>query len=439
VEKKPNHRLSPMRCPVALDDVDLFGPGAQEHWYEAYEILHAQAPVQVLRGQGFSPDSDAFVLTRHEDIARVVRDPERYKPTLSLAIEGAKSQPEDGAAERAPQNAMIRSMATLRPDMDLWRAHRQELTDPWVGPGATRHEAMITGFVDDLIDSWIDDARVEFVSAFARPLPQRVMATVLGFPLSDLPQLEEWGNAQVAPFVYGRGHLGTLSRDEIGEQTRVLAGFSEYVQRIVREKRRDPGDDMISSLTQIEYKALGRKLSDEEIDGIVYAMVIGGLETTQYAIAEQAQLLCEDPALFAELRADPRKIRPFTEEAMRLRAPTQGLSTRITTRDEVFGGVEVPKGSPLHLRFAAANVDPDHYECPHQIQLDRKRIGGHLTFSQGPRICPGANLSRLEQQIAWTRLSTRLGSLEYAEGNRFLHQPGIMLGTLELQLRFTRA
>ena len=75
------------------------------------------------------------------------------------------------------------------------------------------------------------------------------------------------------------------------------------------EKRRQPQDDMISFLTQVEYEALGRKLTDLEINGIVYAMVIGGLETTQYALEEQAQLLCEQPGVFAQLKGDRDKMR----------------------------------------------------------------------------------------------------------------------------------
>ncbi len=78
-------------------------------------------------------------------------------------------------------NAMMASIVTLRPTIPLWRSHRQELTDPWVGPGASRHQEMITATVNELIDDWIDRGRVEFVSEFARPLPQRVMASVLGF------------------------------------------------------------------------------------------------------------------------------------------------------------------------------------------------------------------------------------------------------------------
>lgn len=438
-KKTPNHELSAMRCPMSLEDVDLFSPGAQEHWYEAYPLLHEEAPVHRIPGEGIGAGSDGYILSKYSDISRVVRDPERFKPTLSLAIEADARHRERDPETASQLNAMLVSIETLRPNMELWRAHRQELTDPWVGPGATRHTDMITKAADDLIDGWIDDGRVEFISGFARPLPQIVLANVLGFPLADLPRLEAWGTAQVAAFVHGKGHRNILSAEEMAEQTAALEGFRDYVQEQVTRKRDAPADDMISFLTQVTYTALGRKLTDVEINGVVYAMVIGGLETTQYALEEAAQLLCDDPALFSAIQADRTKVRPFTEEAMRLRAPTQGLSTRVTTRDEEFQGVRVPKGSLLHLRWAAGNVDPEEYACPMDVQLDRKRIGGHLAFSQGARICPGANISRLEQSIAWNRLLDRLGSLSYAEGNTFLHQPGIMLGTLELHLEFTAA
>ncbi len=437
-EKPPNHALSEMRCPVQLEDVDLFSPGAQEHWFEAYEILHAESPVLRIPGEGTSPDHDGFVLCKYEDLSRVVRDPVRFPPPRYA------KRARGPAAARGPvtprMNAMVASILSLRPTPELWKAHRQQLTDPWVGPrGAQRHEALITRTVDLLIDAWIDEGEVEFVGRFAAPLPARVMTTVLGFPLEDMPRLERWSKAQVRPFIHGRGHRNLLSPEEEAEQALVLQEFTDYVQEQVTRKRAEPGDDMISDLTQVTYPALDRKLSDVEIIGIVYAMHLGGLETTQYALTEQARLLCEHPELFGRLKGDPSQIRRFIEEAMRLRAPTQGLSTRMTTRDEEFQGVPVPAGSVLHLRFGAANLDPEEFACPHALDVDRKSPARHMTFSQGPRSCPGAGISRLEQTIAWSRLLERVDRLELAPGNRFLHQPGIMLGTLELRLRVTRA
>lgn len=437
-DKTPNHFLTDMKCPMSLEDVDLFAPGAQEHWYDAYPILHGESPVHKLAGEGLTPDTDAYILTKHEDINTVVRDPDRFPPLMSGPI---REMAESGVdVEEVPNlNAMQASMVTLRPNMDLWRAHRQELTDPWVGPGASRHEAMITKHVDDLIDSWIDKEEIDFIKEFARPLPQRVMASVLGFPLEDIPQLGLWGEAQVKAFVYGRGHQNKLDEEEIREQFVLLDGFKEYVQEKVKEKRENPQQDMISFLTEVTYSPLGRKLTDLEVNGIVYAMIIGGLETTQYAIEEQAQLICEHEGLFDRLKNNRDLVRQFTEEGMRMRSPTQGLSTRQTSQDEVFQGVTVPKGSVLHLRWAAANVDPDEFECPFELRLDRKAVTRHLTFSAGPRVCPGAGISRIEQQLAWSRLLDRLDDIQYGSENKFLHQPGIMLGTLKLNLKIRKA
>jgi cytochrome P450 len=425
-----------------LEEVDLFAPGAQEHWYAAYAILHEQAPVQRLAGEGLTPGSDAFVLTKYADIKRVVRDWDRYPPTLSLLV--AQILQSGEMPTHIPDlDAMIASIVTLRPDPDLWRAHRKELTDPWVGPGCTRHAAMIAGHVDTLIAGMLAKARagavVDFVADFARPLPQRTMASVLGFPLEDIPSLEQWGNAQVMSYVHGTTHKNILTPQQTVEKFRLLGGMKEYVADQTRAKRANPQDDMVSFLTQVEYAALGRKLTDDEINGVVYAMVIGGLETTQYAIAEQAQLLCERPGMFAALRGDRPAIRTFIEEGMRLRSPTQGLSTRICAHDEVFQGVAVPAGSMLHLRWAAANIDADEFEDPLELKLDRKAATRHLAFSQGPRSCPGSNISRLEQMIAWERLCDAFADMAYAAGNDFRHQGGIMLGIHRLLLNLTPA
>lgn len=431
-----NHELSPMRCPVHLDDVDLFGEGAQEHWYEAYEILHREAPVWRLPGRGLVPGTDAFVITKHDDLTRIVRDPERYivigqQRVADLARNGLTAE----EAYAKVRNLMTASMVSLRPTQELYNRHRRELTDPWVGTGAPRHREMIARHANDLIDRWIDRGEVEFVGEFARPLPQRVMASVLGFPHDDIPRLAEWGNAVVVPFVHGDGLHHSLRPDQLADMLARLEGFQEYIHDHVVAKRADPRDDMVSHLCGVRYEALGRPLTDLEIAGVVHAMILGGLETTQYALEEQAQLLCEHPGLFEALRADRSKVRGFVEESLRLRSPTHGLSTRITSQDEVFHGVTVPKGSLLHLRFAAANVDPDEFECPFDMDIDREGVTRHVAFSAGPRVCPGANLSRVEQQVAWNVLLDRVDSIEYGDGNDWLHQPGIMLGTLRLHLR----
>ncbi len=430
-----------MKCPVNLEDVDLFGQGAQEHWYEAYEILHRESPVLRIEGGGINPGTDAYVLTKHADIAMVVKDPARFtnvgqKRVMDIAAQGLSAE----ETFKTYRSLMQASMVALRPNQELYIKHRKELTDPWVGTGATRHREMITKHANELIDEWINDGSVEFVSRFARPLPQRVFASILGFPQSDIPQLAQWGDAVVTPFVHGTGLKHELTPEQTKDMLQRLEGFQDYIYEHVRAKRLDPQDDMVSFLCNVHYEALDRKLTDLEIAGIVHAMILGGLETTQYALEEQAQLLCETPGLFEQLRNDRTKVRAFTEESMRMRSPTHGLSSRMTSQDEEFQGVKVPAGSLLHLRFAAANVDEEEFACPFDLDLERQGgVTRHLTFSAGPRVCPGANLSRIEQQIAWNVLFDRVKDISFADDNTFMHQPGIMLGTLKVNLNFTQA
>jgi len=297
---------------------------------------------------------------------------------------------------------------------------------------------MVDLVVNEWIDQWIDAGQVEWISQFAQPVPQTVMANILGWPTEDLKLLKYYGDGTVKPFVYGSKHNNILPAEETKTQFEVLDEFRQYTADLIKKKRKNPAEDMISFLTEVEYSPLKRKLHDLEINGIVYAMIIGGLETTQYAISEQVQLLIERPKVWDEIKADRNKLRAFTEEGMRLRSPTQGLSTRITSQDEVFQGVKVPKGSYLHLRWAAANIDPQEWDHPLDLKLDRKAGTRHLTFSQGARVCPGASLSRLEQMSTWKAIFDRIDRFEYAENNTFQHQPGIMLGTLELNLNFTK-
>ena len=228
------------QCPVNLEEVDLFEPGAQEHWGEAYKILHAESPVQRIPGEGSTPDTDGFVITKYQDIYDIVRDPWTFPQPGFAGVEGnstAGMSTEDGESS-ALADAM--ALNTLRPNLELHKAHRIELTDPWVGAtGAPRHRPMVEKFVDQLIDEWIDrdPAEIEFVEDFAAPLPQLVMTTILGWPLEDLEMLRKWGQAQVRRFVYGKGHRNIMSDEEELENAKDLGDFMAYVQEQVTHKR----------------------------------------------------------------------------------------------------------------------------------------------------------------------------------------------------------
>ena len=432
--------VAPAECPMSASEIDLFADGAQEWWFDAYKVLQAQSPVIKLPGQGRLPGTDAYILTKYDDIARVVRD-------QSLVLSRDEDQVAQGNGNSPLQEEIFReagfgdtfeAQSHLRASQEQAMRYRRQITDPWVGPeGAQRHKEMATRVAYQLIDSWIDRGEVEFVKGFAAPLPQTVITNILGFPLEDMPKLRKMEEAQVRRFVFGYGVKNEMSEEDEKENARELVLFNEYIADQIREKRKSPKDDMISFLTQVEFE--GAKLSDGDIMSVALLMHIGGNETTQYALTAEAMLLAQNPALVEELRADRSKVRFFVEEALRLYAPTQGLTARTAKVDFEVSGVTIPAGSLLHLRFGAGNRDAEHFSDAESVVLTRPHAGQHLTFSQGPRSCPGAGLSRMEQNVAVNALLDRIETLELdAAKNDFKHQPGIMLGLYHLDLNFTK-
>ena len=169
--------------------------------------------------------------------------------------------------------------------------------------------------------------------------------------------LKKMEEAQVRRFVYGHGPKNELAPEIDRENVPVpLLEFHRYIQNQIDLKRKQPKEDLISFLTQVEYD--GRKLEDGEIISIAILMHIGGNETTQYALTSEALLLAEHPDVVAQLRSNPGKVRFFVEEALRLYAPTQGgAGGRFAARDVEIRGVKIPRGSLVHLRFGAGNRD----------------------------------------------------------------------------------
>ena len=317
IESMSKHDLAMMeaeaQCPFSVEDVDLFAPGGQEYWFDAYRILHRDAPVLRIPGGGDTPDKDGFILTKYEDVARIVRDTETFP--LRYSDESPGQEVERNIIRGEGFGESLDAGMSLRPTMEQHRWHREQLTNPWVGAvGADRNREMITDFVNELIDRWIDRGEVEYVTEFAAPLPQMVITTILGFPLEDMPTLRKWEEAQVRRFVFGSTHRNLLPAEDEAENARALVAFHEYIQKQVVEKRRNPKNDMISYLTQVEYGDEKRPLTDAEVGSVAYGMHIGGNETTQYALTAEAMVLAQQPELAEELRADRSKVRFFVEE-----------------------------------------------------------------------------------------------------------------------------
>ena len=408
---------------VAVAEIDLFSPEVQEDWYPAYTAILEESPVYQI------PGTNMYLISKFEDIAWIVRNPERFPNNTQGSAGLLLGKPaHDYYLEHGYPR--IQPLGSNPPDHRRYR----ELVDPFFTPaGARRQEQMIRETINELVDEWIDRGEIDFVQDFAVPLPVRVITRMLGFPLEDIPQLRVWSNAWVMPFAMG------LTDDEQMYVAVKGVEFQKYIEGFIDERRANPGDDVISHLATTRFDK-DRPLTNQEIIGIIDHLYIGGNETTTFALTSALWLLMRNPGVWERLKADRSKVRFFVEECLRLESPTQGLF-RINPEPLELRGVQIPAGAVLHLRYAAANRDEEEFPDAGKLDLDRPNAGHHLAFSQGEHMCPGAGLSRFEQNVAWEILLDRIEEFELVPGkNDFKHLPGFVLrGLRELHVSFTRA
>jgi cytochrome P450 len=216
-----------------------------------------------------------------------------------------------------------------------------------------------------------------------------------------------------------------------------VAELQRYLLVRAEERRAAPSGDMLSDLVTARIEG-ERPLDDAELVSILQQLLVAGNETTTSAIAAGMKILLDERDLRRRIAADPtNELKVFVEEVLRLESPVQG-SLRRVTRDTVLGGVAIPAGALVQLRYGAANRDErvfDHGGC---ADLDRRNAGAHLAFGAGIHFCIGAMLARQELVSAFSALLLRLPNLRFARGrNDFHYHPSFYLrGLKALHLAF---
>jgi cytochrome P450 len=402
--------------PATLDDVDFFDPATQEDWYPTYDLLRSQAPVWQM------PGTNTFVLTRYDDIFYVLR-------RTDLFLRGAgESTPSSGASRVIkdiyeqkgwPRQSMLGSNPP---------AHKKyrDIADPFFTPaGSERRRGLIEGIVGELVDRMVPNGTAEFVTEFAIPLPVRVITAIMGFRQEDIPTLKVYSEAWVLPFRGGLSHDEEVYAGEKGVE------FQHFIYDTMQQKRQNPDDSVISYLVNEATFDGERPLTDMEIINMVDHLYIGGNETTTFALTSGLWLMVSQPGVYEALLADRSKVKNFVEESLRCESPTMGM-VRTAAQDTEIDGVPIPKGAHLHLRYAAANRDEKMFECPAHFDVERRNAPRHMAFSLGETNCPGAGLSRLEQNIAFATILERMPNLRFVPGrNDFTHHPNVTLRAMK--------
>lgn len=275
--------------------------------------------------------------------------------------------------------------------------------------------AAVDDVVDELVEAMVARRRTEVVGDLARPLPNRLIATMLGIPAHDHERFLEWSDAIVA------GAFTPLTPRGMARSARsasATAAMRRNLDHLITDRRRRGGNDLISMMTASDGEDA---LSDDEVFWSAAMLVGAGSETTTNLLSGLVLTLAQHPDLYQRLRCHPELISAAIEEQLRLESPVQGFY-RTATRDYTIGAHTIPAGGRVLLLFAAANRDPRHYPDPDTFDVDRNPVD-HLAFGGGIHFCLGAPLSRMEASRALGQLLTRVEAIRLDGEYRYLENP----------------
>jgi cytochrome P450 len=267
-----------------------------------------------------------------------------------------------------------------------------------------------------MIDAVADKSECEFVEAFARPFPVSIFMQIMGLPDEDFDKLNGWEH-------------DLLHSLDMAQRIRGAKGFLDYLRDLIAERRRAPKNDLASFV--IEAQVEGRQMTDDEVMGVYYLLVVAGLDTVAASLGLHFRHLALNQADQAKLRADPSLIPGAVEEFLR----RYGIVTtsRFLTQDTEVAGVKMKLGDRISISTMAPSLDPDEFADPLDVDIERSP-NRHVAFSFGPHRCLGSHLARRELVIAVEEFLRRVPQFRIKAGEDVPVQPGGLLSVHSLPL-----
>jgi cytochrome P450 len=373
---------------VDLSDNTTFGAGFP---HDTFNWLRAHDPIHWHDATPKSPDGEGFwVVSRYDDIMKVFRTPELFSSNTGGARTGGGTTLKD---ERAAGKVLNYT------DDPQHRTLRQLVNKGFT----TRALGVLEGDLEEranaLINEFPEGQNFDFVQAFARELPLQAICMILGVPQDDRSELcniIEQGLATDSPNVVAIEYIKKIQ---------------VYARDIVDEKRRNPADDILSTIVHATLADEGgRKLTDEELVNFFILLFPAGAETTRNSFGAGLRALIEHPDQLARLRREPELMRPAIEEIVRWTTPSI-YKRRTVTRDTEFHGQDFKCGDKLTVWEMSANRDERVFDDPFTFDISRTP-NRHIGFGFGPHICLGAALARLELKVGLNILLDRIAKFE---------------------------
>ncbi len=359
-------------------EYDPYAYGLHEDPYPVYAELRAHAPVYRNERLNF------WALSRHADVLAAFLDTEHFSNRNGVSLDPAAWTPAAQAtmsflAMDAPRHTRMRALVSRG-----FTPRRVADLEPRIRELARRH-----------ISRFIDAGRCDFIRDFAGKLPMDVISEMLGVPEADRDRLRAWSDAVV--------HRDDGVTDVPPAALEAAAGILAYFSELVAERRLRPRDDLTGALLAADID--GDRLSDYEVLGFLFLMIIAGNETTTKLLGNALYWLWRNPEQRRLVQADPRLIPRWVEETLRYDGSTQALARTVTTDIELHGQ-RLRADDRVVLLIGSANRDERVFSDPDRFDILRD-TNDMLSFGHGAHFCLGAALARLEGRIALEEVQAR--------------------------------
>ena len=383
---------------IAAQKKIVFNDEILQNPYPTYARLHEEGPLHYLDvGSKWA----VWSIVSHGECSSIAKDP---RLSAKRAQQMLLSLPLSRQSEFSELARMLGLWLIFMDPPEHTRLRK--LLNKGFSPAAVEGlRPQVEAIVDQMLKPLQRGSEVELMREFANPMPVRIILEMLGIPQELRDTFVDWSRA-IAVF---RGNPSRTVEEARAAQDALIA-LTEFFRKTVAERRRNKGSDLISLLIDIEEE--GEVLTEEELYAQCIALLFAGHETTRNLIGNGIYTLLQNSQQTAELRERPELIRSAVEELLRFESPVQ-FTARVLKEDIDVCGQHLRKGWTVLCMLGAANRDPTKFKEPNQLNLQRIN-NEHVAFSAGPHFCIGAQLARLEGQIAILNLVQRFPEMQLA-------------------------
>ena len=405
---------------VTSVEFDPMNPEFLRDPYPTFRRLRQDAPVHYTDFAG-----GFWLVTRHADLKTIVRDPSLRN---GRDDSGHFAKLAGGPAERFYPSILNQldgeSHARLRKVGEKALARRTLVQT--IGP-------KLLEFADDALNGVLEAGEVDALADFAHEIPLKAFCGLLDLPQADRHMLYGWIGDFFGIFV-----PDALDEDGIQRTHQAVQNFIDYLTPVIQERRRNPGDDVVSMFVMTE--ADGERLTDDEVMTLATQTMAGGFDTSSAMIAAGIHCLANAPDQMARLRQDPDGLAAAAvEEVMRWESPVQ-MTPRYAAADTEIAGTTIPAGAGIGCLVGSANRDETVFNEPDRFLVDRTELHDRSTaplhFGGGPHFCIGNQLARLEGEAAFSALARRCADIEPAGESQRAITTMVRRGFAKVPVRF---